>query len=100
MRYLEECAIQAGIETNFIYLEDIGQDGEPTGVKRPYVVTIVEKSGEILSIKRNFNEGDPFRRKIPYFIWSFYYCFTSIYIINPFSVQFSNKFLLAINKNI
>ena len=26
MRYLEECAIQAGIETNFIYLEDIGQD--------------------------------------------------------------------------
>ena len=26
VRYLEECAIQAGIETNFIYLEDIGQD--------------------------------------------------------------------------
>ena len=39
----------------------------------PYVVTIVEKSGEVLSIKRNFNEGDPFRRKIPYlFIISSY----------------------------
>ena len=48
--------------------EDIGQDGEPTGLKLPYVVTIVEKSGEVLSIKRNFNEIDPFRRKIPYFV--------------------------------
>ena len=48
--------------------EDIGQDGEPTGLKMPYVVTIVEKSGEILSIKRNFNESDPLRRKIPYFV--------------------------------
>ena len=26
VRYLEECAIQAGLETNFIYLEDIGID--------------------------------------------------------------------------
>ena len=55
-------------DLDLIGFEDIGQDGEPTGLKLPYVVTIVEKSGEVLSIKRNFNEIDPFRRKIPYFV--------------------------------
>ena len=55
-------------DLDLVGFEDVGQDGEPTGLKMPYVVTIVEKSGEVLSIKRNFNEGDPFRRKIPYFI--------------------------------
>ena len=55
-------------DLDLVGFEDIGQDGEPTGLKLPYVVTIVEKSGEVLSIKRNFNEIDPFRRKIPYFV--------------------------------
>jgi len=48
--------------------EDQNQMGENTGLKMPYVVTIVEKSGEVLSIKRNFNEADPLRSKIPYFV--------------------------------
>jgi len=48
--------------------EDVSQTGENTGLKMPYIVTIVEKSGEVLSIKRNFNETDPLRSKIPYFV--------------------------------
>ena len=48
--------------------EDQSQTGENTGLKMPYIVTIVEKSGEVLSIKRNFNEADPLRSKIPYFV--------------------------------
>ena len=48
--------------------EDQSQAGENTGLKMPYIVTIVEKSGEVLSIKRNFNEADPLRSKIPYFV--------------------------------
>jgi len=48
--------------------EDADQEGENTGLKMPYIVTIVEKSGEVLSIKRNFNETDPLRSKIPYFV--------------------------------
>ena len=48
--------------------EDTDQAGENTGLKMPYIVTIVEKSGEVLSIKRNFNEADPLRSKIPYFV--------------------------------
>ena len=44
------------------------QSGVPTGIKIPYVVTIDEGSGKILSIYRNYREDDPLRKKIPYFI--------------------------------
>jgi hypothetical protein len=48
--------------------EDIGPTGEPTGVKLPYIVTIDQGSGNILSLRRNYAEGDPLKRKIPYFV--------------------------------
>ena len=48
--------------------EDMDESGEPTGVKLPYIVTIDANSTEILSIRRNFNEGDPLKNKIQYFV--------------------------------
>ena len=48
--------------------EDIGQDGEPTEIKLPYVVTIEEDSKTILSIRRNYAQNDPLKRKINYFV--------------------------------
>jgi len=48
--------------------EDIGEDGEPTGLKLPYIVTIDESSRKILSIKRNYYEQDPAKNKINYFV--------------------------------
>tara|TARA_R110000803_G_scaffold208788_1_gene277738 strand:- start:97 stop:1974 length:1878 start_codon:yes stop_codon:yes gene_type:complete len=42
--------------------------GEPTGIKLPYVVTIDEGSGKVLSIYRNYAEEDPLRKKIQYFV--------------------------------
>ena len=48
--------------------EDIGADGEPTGIKLPYIVTIEESSREVLSIKRNYEVNDPKKSKIQYFI--------------------------------
>ena len=44
------------------------QTGEPTGIKIPYVVTIDEGTGNILSIYRNYREDDSLRKKIPYFV--------------------------------
>ena len=48
--------------------EDMGEDGEPTGIKLPYIVTILESTNEILSIRRNYTEEDPLKTKIKYFV--------------------------------
>ena len=48
--------------------EDIGPDGEPTGIKLPYIVTMDYGSGEVLSITRNYDQGDPLKRKRQYFV--------------------------------
>jgi len=61
---LLECHVNLDLEG----FEDMGQDGEPTGIKLPYVVTIEENSREVLSIKRNYEIGDPLRKKIDYFV--------------------------------
>ena len=48
--------------------EDIGEDGEPTGLKLPYIVTIDDSSRQVLAIRRNYRQNDPFKRKINYFV--------------------------------
>ncbi len=48
--------------------EDIDQNGIPTGLKLPYIVTIEEDSEQVLSIRRNYVETDPFKNKINYFV--------------------------------
>jgi len=48
--------------------EDMDQNGEPTGVKLPYIITIEETSKKILSIRRNYAENDPKKNKINYFV--------------------------------
>ena len=49
--------------------EDINPEtGEPSGIKLPYIITIDDNSGQILSIRRNFDMGDPMMRKRQYFV--------------------------------
>jgi hypothetical protein len=48
--------------------EDMGEDGEPTGIKLPYVVTVAEAGQKILSIRRNYNPQDPLKKKTNYFV--------------------------------
>ena len=48
--------------------EDVDKDGKPTGLKLPYIVTIDESSQTVLSIRRNYVEGDPYKNKINYFV--------------------------------
>ena len=61
---LLECHVNLDIEG----FEDRGPDGEVTGIKLPYIVTIEENSREVLSIRRNYEIGDPLRKKISYFV--------------------------------
>ena len=48
--------------------EDMGEDGSPTGLKLPYIVTIDENSQRVLSIRRNFNPNDPYKNKVNFFV--------------------------------
>lgn len=58
-----ECHVDLDLEG----YEDLGEDDEPTGIKVPYIVTISEDNGEILSIRRNYLEDDERKKKIQYF---------------------------------
>ena len=48
--------------------EDMSPDGEPTGIALPYIVAIDEGSGQILSVRRNFEEGTELAKKMQYFV--------------------------------
>jgi hypothetical protein len=48
--------------------EDTDEEGQPTGIKLPYIVTIDANSNDILSVRRNFKEDDPLKNKIEYFV--------------------------------
>ena len=48
--------------------EDLDADGRPTGLKLPYIVTIDEDSTSVLAIRRNYQETDPLKNKINYFV--------------------------------
>ena len=48
--------------------EDVDAEGAETGLKLPYIVTICEKNGKVLSIRRNYEQTDPLRRAKPYFV--------------------------------
>ena len=48
--------------------EDIDAEGEPTGLKLPYIITIDQSSEQVLSIRRNYVEQDPQKNKINYFV--------------------------------
>ena len=49
------------------YLDLPGYE-DPDGQKLPYIVTIDESSNKILSIYRNYEQGDPLRKKKAYFV--------------------------------
>ena len=61
---LLECHIDLDLEG----FEDIGPDGQPTGIKLPYIVTIDDSSTKVLSIRRNFAPNDPKKQRIQYFV--------------------------------
>jgi hypothetical protein len=61
---LIECHVNLDLEG----FEDRGQDGIPTGIKIPYIVTIDNGTRKVLSIRRNYRLDDPKKNKIEYFV--------------------------------
>ena len=47
--------------------EDKDENGEPTGLALPYIITICLDTNEVLSIRQNYDPTDPMRKKVEYF---------------------------------
>ena len=48
--------------------EDMDMNGEPSGLRVPYIVTILESTGDVLAIRRNYDQGDMLMRRQQYFV--------------------------------
>ena len=48
--------------------EDRDSEGELTGIKLPYIVTMNADTGDVLAIRRNYDPNDPKKRKQQYFV--------------------------------
>jgi hypothetical protein len=49
-------------------LGDFDEDGEPTGIALPYVVTFIRGTNTVLAIRRNWNEDDDLHLKRQHFV--------------------------------
>ena len=61
---LYECHVDLDLDG----FQDVDEDGNETGIMFPYVVTIIKGTNDILSIRRNWNEGDTLRLKRQHFV--------------------------------
>ena len=61
---LLECHVNLDLEG----FEEVDEEGEPTGIKLPYIVTIEEGNREVLAIRRNFDAQDPLKKRKDYFV--------------------------------
>lgn len=71
--------------------EDKDEDGEPTGIGLPYVITIERHTCNVLSIRRNWNPDDKLKLKRNHFVHYGYvpgfgfYCFGLIHLIGAYA---------------
>jgi len=56
------------VNLDLLGFEDTDEDGNTTGIKLPYVVTIDETSGQIVGVRRNWEKEDELKRRIEYFV--------------------------------
>ena len=67
------------------------EDGEPTGIALPYIVTIDKANSLVLSIRRNWRPEDEHKKKRAHFVHYGYipgfgfYCFGLIHLIGAFA---------------
>lgn len=79
--------LEMHVDLNLPGFEDQDEDGEPTGIALPYVVTLEKSSGEILSIRRNWDPNDKTKQKRQHFVHYGYipgfgfYCLGLIHLI-------------------
>jgi len=60
--------LEAHCDLDLDGFNDVGTDGEQTGLKLPYIVTVDEGTGTVLAIRRNFDSQDPRKKRRDYFV--------------------------------
>jgi hypothetical protein len=71
--------------------EDEDEDGEPTGIALPYIVTVEKGSQTVLAIRRNWRPEDENKQKRNHFVHYGYvpgfgfYCFGLIHLVGAFA---------------
>ena len=71
--------------------EDKDEDGEPTGIALPYIVTIEKGTQQVLAIRRNWRPEDETKQKRQHFVHYGYvpgfgfYCFGLIHLVGAFA---------------
>ncbi len=64
-----ECRIyEIHTDLNLQGYEDVDAEGNETGIKLPYIITLSPRNNAILSIRRNWRPEDPLKQKIQYFV--------------------------------
>jgi hypothetical protein len=67
------------------------EDGKPTGIKLPYIVTVEKGSSKVLAVRRNWEESDETYQKRQHYVHYGYvpgfgfYCFGLIHLIGAFA---------------
>lgn len=59
---------EAHVDLDLVGYEDEDENGDPTGIALPYVVTMIRGTNEILAIRRNWKEEDPLCLKRQHFV--------------------------------
>ena len=59
---------EANVDLDLPGFEDKDDDGEPTGIALPYVVTLIRGTSTILAVRRNWKEADPLKLRRQHFV--------------------------------
>jgi len=83
--------LEMSVDLDLKGYEHTDEDGEPTEIAIPYIVTIDKSSGKILAIRRNWKEGDDHYKKRDHFVHYPYipgfgfYAFGLIHLVGAFA---------------
>jgi hypothetical protein len=83
--------LEMHVDLDLAGYEDKDEDGEPTGIALPYIVTIEKQTQTILAIRRNWHPEDETKQKRNHFVHYGYvpgfgfYCFGLIHLIGAFA---------------
>ena len=61
--------LEMQVELDLAGFEDTDPEtGEETGIALPYIITIDQGTQEVLAVRRNWDEADPFKRAKQHFV--------------------------------